>query len=142
MVGKSKTPTKAEKARMDTLKNHCPCICCMLATMKVSFPEIHHITDCGRRKGHDFTLSLCPYHHRGAMEWQGAHHRNKQQLIGEFGPSLAHGKRTFAEMFGGEMFLLSLQNDILEAYEDSEWQYYNVPEGVRVDIQHKWKSSV
>lgn len=33
--------------------------------------EAHHITDCGRRLGHFFTLALCPECHRGSNGFSG-----------------------------------------------------------------------
>ena len=53
--------------------------------------------------GHDFTIPLCPYHHRGVIQdfevWKG--------------PSLADGKKPFVEHYGTELELLEKVNNLL-----------------------------
>ena len=56
--------TKAQQARFERIKE-IGCICCLKTLYVYEPPEIHHITDCGRRRGHDYTIGLCPWHHRG-----------------------------------------------------------------------------
>ena len=58
-------PNKAESARMAKVAELPCCIC-------GDFPvEVHHITQCGRRLGHKFTLPLCYEDHRGRRGFSG-----------------------------------------------------------------------
>ena len=72
--------------------------------------EVHHQTDCGRRLGHMYTVSLCQWHHRGVVPlgitvWMAEKY---------FGPSLANGSKTFKAAFGSDAEMLAMQNDLLE----------------------------
>lgn len=61
-----KQPTKAEKRRMLEIKLMECCVC--------GHPppsDVHHITDRGRRLGHEFTLPLCYEDHRGDRGFSG-----------------------------------------------------------------------
>lgn len=93
----SDTPTKADLARFDAL-HRIGCIACLKAGSGYRAPDIHHILSGGFRMGHQFTLPLCPEHHRfpstGAV----------------VGPSLADGSRVFAAKFGTQMELLAEVN--------------------------------
>lgn len=40
------------------------CICCILDGLQPRETAVHHILSGGRRKGHLFTLPLCPGHHQ------------------------------------------------------------------------------
>ena len=60
-----KPATKKEKEWMAKVAELPCCIC-------GDFPvEVHHITQCGRRLGHYFTLPLCTEDHRGARGFSG-----------------------------------------------------------------------
>ena len=110
------------------------CVACMLATRGTQAPDVHHITSGGRRKGDDYTIGLCPYHHRGyIMEGQ-----SKQSMMGVFGPSLAFGKRTFNEFFGSEQILWLVQNAVLAQFQKSPWYDYAVPYEVRRMASTLW----
>jgi hypothetical protein len=94
-------PTKADVERFEKLQA-LGCICCRLQVGMIATPvEIHHIVSGGRRKGHQFTLPLCIWHHRGIITW------------GALGPSLAHGSKPFHEHFGTQMELLAKVNALL-----------------------------
>lgn len=97
-------PTKAQQARFKALRE-IGCICCWNYLGRYVVPEIHHIVKGMKRLGHDYTLPLCPAHHRGVIE-AGCHD--------VYGPSLAHGKRTFEAVFGTEAQLLETVNAMLE----------------------------
>ena len=62
MVGKSKTPTKAEARRMGILKMDVGCIACRLDGRGYEPPDIHHLLN-GYRIGHSATIPLCRRHH-------------------------------------------------------------------------------
>ncbi len=72
--------------------------------------EVHHLTECGRRLGHDFTIALCQWHHRGDPPVG----MSKTEATGLYGPSYADGRRPFAEVFGSDDELLAIQNQLLE----------------------------
>lgn len=102
-------PTKAQQARFDALRE-IGCICCWNFAGYYSVPEIHHITSGFKRHGHDESLSLCPWHHRGIVH-QGVDEWKMKQALG---PSLAHGKREFVRVFGTERQLLETVNAMIE----------------------------
>lgn len=105
-------PTKAQQARFQALKE-LGCICCWnYLGIKVA-AEIHHLVDKGTRKhsgGHEATLPLCEYHHRG-VPFKGC---SKDEMEHHYGPSLALRKRAFIEQFGTERQLLETVNAMLE----------------------------
>lgn len=83
---KWKPADKKQKQRMALLKS-VPCCACGAWDV-----EIHHITDCGRRIGHDATIPLCVSCHR----------------TGEV--SIGRSKSTFVETYGTELELLARVN--------------------------------
>ena len=90
--------TKAESKRMADLQR-VGCIACrQLGWFEV--PEVHHLLSGNRRRGHLFTIPLCPYHHRGV----GA-------IAGE--PSLANGSKPFRARYGTDDVLLAMTNKFL-----------------------------
>lgn len=101
MVGKSKPRTKAQQSRFDALKEQ-GCVLCREMGLGRIPPEIHHITDCGRRLGHDYTIPLCCWHHRGTP-WTCDRPSQEESTLG---PSLARNKRAFVSQFGTEREIL------------------------------------
>ena len=87
-----------------------------------------------KRVGHLHTYSSCEWHHFG-YAFGGA---SNQRMIGELGPSLAHGKRTFQEFFGSERVLVHIQDRFYATYKKSPWFDYGVPENVRAKARHEW----
>jgi len=83
------------------------CLCCRLLLGIRRFCEIHHQTVGGKhgapRLGHDFTIGLCPWHHRG------------EAFVGEdadtWGPSYAKTPKAFRDEFGSDSWLLGVQNN-------------------------------
>lgn len=61
----SKPATKEEKEWMDAI-SQLPCVICHARPV-----EVHHITRCGRRMGHLYTLPLCVNCHRGDDGFSG-----------------------------------------------------------------------
>ena len=123
MVGKTKTPTKAEKDRMTVLKEHVPCIPCLMVVRKVRLPSIQHTVSGMTRDGHLSTYSACDWHHFGYVQ-DGM---DKMQMMGLLGPSLAHGKRGYQEHFGNEKLLVRLANFFVDEFQKSPWMDYMVP---------------
>lgn len=79
---KWKAPTLEESQHLQVVKSYPCCVCNRGAPS-----EAHHITDCGRRRGHYYTIPLCPEHHRT-------------------GKITVKHKKKFIERFGSEEFLL------------------------------------
>jgi hypothetical protein len=74
------------------------CIACA-QNGRYSQPEVHHLIYGGKRRGDEFTVPLCPAHHRGVNHHESVH-----------GPSLAHGSKPFRERFGSDDYLLAETN--------------------------------
>lgn len=113
----TKAPTKAQQARLDAI-HAMPCIACELeetyakankeTPMDQPLPtEAHHLVDKGTRKhsgGHDATLPLCGWHHRGELVYPLSG-REMRQL---HGPSLKLSKKVFIALYGSERDLLAV----------------------------------
>ncbi len=67
-----------------------------------SVPEVHHLKSGNKRRGHQYTVPLCPAHHRGVYHDPELH-----------GPSLALAPRSFHEAFGSDDELLRKTNELL-----------------------------
>lgn len=95
------------------------CICCQMNLDDESFPgllptflpvEIHHLNGGGhhgqKRRGDDFTIPLCVWHHRG----QGV----AKTMTAAHGPSWAKGSKPFRAVYGTDDELLALVNSLIE----------------------------
>ena len=103
------TPTKAEKARMDKMKELGACVACYQTGLPhKQYIEIHHLLSGNKRRGHMFTVSLCAWHHRGVTD--GVTSKVMETM---FGPSLAKGSKPFHFWFGTDEELLQAQNRLL-----------------------------
>src|SRR5690554_1066325 len=109
MQHSTKRPTHAQAFRLEALAGM-RCIACTVEGVdQPSRTEVHHIVDKGYRKhsgGHDSTLPLCGWHHRGECKegYTAAHMR------GYYGPSLALHKRDFVGVYTTERELLEVVN--------------------------------
>lgn len=116
MFGSRSTPkpTRLQVARFEAI-HHLGCIACRKRG-QVTPCEVHHLTIGGRhgqkRRGHDFTIGLCPWHHRGEPTFGLSH------IVCEcrFGPSYAREPRRFREVFGQDEELLAYQNELLAKF--------------------------
>ena len=110
-------PTKAQEARIVAIKEG-PCMACMVLVergliqrFKADGPcDAHHLKSGNIRRGHDFTIGLCGWHHRQIVDWAHTH----QDMREAYGPSLMDGSRKFREAFGSDDDLLERQNRWLE----------------------------
>jgi hypothetical protein len=91
-----------------------------LACRRVGFytvPEVHHLNlgaHAGQvRRGDEFTIGLCPYHHQGRPHPAFL----PDQVRDILGPSLAKAPNTFRQVFGSDDALLAWQNELLERTE-------------------------
>jgi len=100
-------PTKAEALRHRLIIEG-GCIACWLYAELHTACEVHHLTTGGKhgqlRRGHAFTLGICPWHHRGV---------GSKSLIATVGPSYQHTPRKFREVFGTDDELMVVQARIL-----------------------------
>ena len=112
--------TVRQAKRWDAIRE-CGCIVCMQMFARydpVSLGlkiEIHHLTVGGRhgakRRGHDFTIGLCTWHHRGAVPPFATGIEGAGLILG---PSYHHNAREFRLKFGNDDHLLERQNDRLK----------------------------
>ena len=110
-------PTVAEARRMDLIVQG-GCICCWDFAELGSACEVHHLTEGGKhgqpRRGHAFTLGLCPWHHRGVVDGYAARLLGEDVspaiLLDRVGPSYAQQPSAFRREFGGDDRLLELQS--------------------------------
>lgn len=101
----SKPITPDQRDRWDRLRIH-GCICCKKSG-RIRAPEIHHLVEGMKRLGHDFTIPLCPWHHRAEPPFM---EMRKSEALEWLGPSLAESKRQFTEYYGTERELLEEVN--------------------------------
>jgi hypothetical protein len=97
MFSKAPPPTDAEQARMDLLREF-GCVACHLDGKDedhryAGICDVHHFTRNNKRRGHDWTIGLCPSHHVGhVMSW----HKTR---------------RAFREKYGEDAALLAVANE-------------------------------
>lgn len=97
---------------METL-SQMRCVCCEIEQVKQPWPtEIDHLVDKGNRKhsgGHDATIPLCSWHHRGlCLDGISA-----ETMKGRYGPSFALQGRLAASWYGTKRYLLERVNAML-----------------------------
>lgn len=85
------------------------CIACRTRGV-FSQADVHHLLSGGRRRGHQFTVPLCPYHHRG----QPPDGVSMAEANRYYGPSLARAPKSFRAEFGDDETLLATTNTLLE----------------------------
>lgn len=97
-------PTKANLQRF-ALFQEIGCICCRLDGRGREPADVHHLVEGGKRLGHNFTIPLCVWHHRGQIE-----NMNARDATEIYGPSLANGSKPFVAKYGTEKELLEITN--------------------------------
>lgn len=130
----TKTPTPEEAERLREI-GELGCIACRLWGMT------HHVDQCERdhlnvgglagmkRRGHMYTIGLCPWHHRGET-FKG---KNVEECRLELGPSEHHHKVEFLKVFGSFDELLETQNLMLEQYRNSVRMPWDLPQEADTD---------
>lgn len=101
--------TKADRLRFEKLHG-IGCIACR-HNGTLHFPaEIHHLLSGGRRRGHQFSLPLCVWHHRGVVP-DGL---TSMVMTLDHGPSLARGSKAFHIHYGSDNELLAEVDALLK----------------------------
>jgi hypothetical protein len=72
--------------------------------------EIHHLVEGRKRLGHQFTIPLSPWFHRGVPPLPDMRPSEAEKQIG---PSLARSKRDFVARFTTERDLLDKTNELI-----------------------------
>lgn len=105
-------PTKAQEVRLKAVSGM-RCACCEFERMEQPWPtEVDHLVDKGTREhsgGHDATIPLCAWHHRGLC-LDGF---SSDTMKAHYGPSFALNGRTAAMWYGKKRDLLELVNERL-----------------------------
>jgi hypothetical protein len=78
--------------------------------------DIHHLVEGRKRLGHQATIPLSPWFHRGVPS---RFDMRPSEATAALGPSLAINKRAFIERFGTERQLLDLTNELIQVTHDS-----------------------
>lgn len=105
-------PTKAQQRRFDAIKLDTGCVCCRKRGLGYVQPEIHHLLSGGKRRGHDDSIGLCQWHHRGVTPQGMA----RMDMHAHYGPSLYYGSKPFHAEFGSDDELLTYQNALLHQH--------------------------
>jgi len=105
-------PTKAQVKRFEAIVA-IGCIVCRKLDMGYVQAEVHHLNVCSqpgrKRRGHDFTIGLCAWHHRADPMGYSVPYMEQH-----CGPTWAHHKRKFIETFGTDDALLEYQNELIK----------------------------
>ena len=107
-------PTKSQQQRQNDIRE-LGCIACWLDAHPHTPCEIQHLNSCGRNMGQDYTIGLCPWHHRGVIP-DTIRLGSQAELI--LGPSFARTPRQFHDRYGSDMELLEKQNIMLTKYRE------------------------
>lgn len=135
MVGRSKPASKLESDRMALIKEQAWCMpCILIGKPNRPYTTIQHVVEGNKRLGHRYTYGCCPYHHLGHVP-DGI---ERQEMLQEFGVSLAWSRKEYRAQFGKEKDLVSLQDELIWSFEKSPWKQYHMPRHVQHEIRRKW----
>jgi hypothetical protein len=102
------------------------CLACRQMGFANEPSDMHHLLSGHRRRGDEFTIPLCPWHHRGLWNNRFANQKLAEALLG---PSLAHSSKRFRELFGSDDELLTWCNELIAAHKQTNWR----PAPVKLD---------
>lgn len=106
------TPTLAQGVRFEAIKES-GCLIAHILGLEWVYAEIHHLNIGGKhgakRRGHDFTIGLNPWSHRG-QPFGGMSAAACEDM---FGPSFARQPRLFRSVYGSDDQLLAIQNALI-----------------------------
>lgn len=115
MQHSTSNPTKAQKKRFERIQD-IGCVACCIDGIHQNPPEIHHLVSGMKRLGHDYTVALCPFHHRGIVPSGFSY----DQVRAVSGPSMALEPDAFRKHYGTQEELLEFQNALLDHYIECE----------------------
>ena len=106
--------------RRNDLIKAMPCVACEIEGCQQLQPtEVHHLNLGGKagqkRRGDDYTIPLCTYHHRG----EPMAGETKGDAMFYRGPSLALSSKRFRELYGTDDELLERTNARLRSEVDA-----------------------
>lgn len=105
-------PTAAQAARFMHIRA-IGCVACLLSGWFSIDPEVHHLNagglHGGKRRGHDFTIGLCSWHHQGVSQDFSNPERGRMIL----GPSYKLHKMAFRARYGTDDQLLETTNKLI-----------------------------
>ena len=100
--------TKSDKERFLSL-TLIGCIACRFHG-KYRSAEIHHLLSGNKRRGHEYTIPLCRFHHQGDPDFGWTANEMAQRI----GPSLARESKAFHIAFGSDDELLERVNELIK----------------------------
>lgn len=120
-MGPGEHLTAADRRRFDTLQD----LGCLIARVFFDKPntpgEVHHVLTAGRRTGHQATLYLAPWYHRGVPPTVRHAGRLLELTVAaattRYGPSLALDRPAFEARFASEVDLLAMQDELVAMYD-------------------------
>lgn len=120
-MGPGTDPTTAADRRRFAAMEATGCVVCRVFFERPCTPgDVHHVLRGGRRIGHQATICLHPWYHRGNPPEVRYAGRIVQLTVAEaerrYGPSLARNRLAFEARFGTEEELLEMQDAVLGAY--------------------------
>jgi hypothetical protein len=104
-------PTLAEQGRFDAFRR----IGCVACRQRGVFhrADVHHLLRGGKRRGHRYTIPLCPWHHRGILPGGARERFALLDFEMVYGSSLAHDAPAFHHWFGSDEKLLAITDKLL-----------------------------
>lgn len=103
-----KSITAAQRERFAQIKTG-RCVACWVKGITTIGCDAHHLLSGGRRIGHEASVALCAWHHRG-HPFDGETPPRMRML---YGPSLMDGSKTFRNHYGTDDELLALQERMI-----------------------------
>lgn len=111
--------TAEDIARIEAIKA-IGCIACIMERIPYRrMCEWHHMTKAGFTQGHQDTIGLCQWHHKGVCE-DGM---TSSMMRAKYGPSLAKGSKPFYANYGDYDFLLGYQDHLIEKLKNGQEIY-------------------
>ena len=110
MVGQTAPRTTADNERLDII-TEIGCLPCLLNGWSES-ATVQHVTEGGRRLGHQSTYGGCPYHHLGNRPdgYSGPMNESFEEW---YGPSFARNKQAFISRYGPERLLIQVTDALV-----------------------------
>lgn len=137
MVGKTETRTQSDNRRFDAL-SELGCLACNIEFWPGTACEVHHVLNGGRRGGHQRTLGLCAWHHRGIVA--DVFRGNLERMKLAYGPSLAHEPRAFYARYGSNDELLIIQDSLVRMVQSARRRgEYFPPSDVAEATRQMWR---